>query len=99
MITDLKEIAKLAKKQNDANWRFRTFLKGTDLELEEVDAIVHKHYEEVSARIDCRECGNCCRVSQPVLNEDDITKLAIGLSFSRTNSGTHRMTAGMMNGD
>ncbi len=83
MITDLKEIAKLAKKQNDANWRFRTFLKGTDLELEEVDAIVHKHYEEVSARIDCRECGNCCRVSQPVLNENDVTNLAIGLSFSR----------------
>ena len=83
LITDPKEVAKLAKQQEDANWRFRTFLKETDLELEEVDAIVHKHYEEVSARIDCRECGNCCRVSQPVLNEDDVTNLAIGLSVTR----------------
>ena len=83
LITDPREVAKLAREQEDANWRFRTFLKGIDLEPEEVDAIVHKHYEEISARIDCRECGNCCRVSQPVLNEDDVTKLAIGLSVTR----------------
>jgi len=37
--TDPKTVAKLAKKREEANWRFRTFLKGIDLEVEELDAI------------------------------------------------------------
>ena len=49
LITDPKEVTKLAQEQENANWKFRAFLKGIDLELEELDAIVHKHYEEVSA--------------------------------------------------
>jgi Fe-S-cluster containining protein len=83
LITDPKEVARLAKEQEDANWKFRTFLKEVDLEIDELDAIVHRHYEEVSAQIDCRECGNCCRESRPILQEDDVTMLARGLNISR----------------
>ena len=83
LITDPKEVARLAKEQEDANWKFRTFLKEVDLEIDELDAIVHRHYEEVSAQIDCRECGNCCRESRPILQEDDVTMLARGLNIYR----------------
>jgi Fe-S-cluster containining protein len=82
LITDPKEVAKLAEERADANWKFRAFLKGVDLGIDELDAIVHRHYEEVSAQIDCRECGNCCRKSQPVLQQDDVVMLARGLNIS-----------------
>jgi Fe-S-cluster containining protein len=83
LITDPKELAKLAEERVDANWKFRAFLKGGDLGIDELDAIVHRHYEEVSAQIDCCECGNCCRESRPLLQQDDVTTLARGLNISR----------------
>lgn len=80
--TDPKLVEGLAKEREDQNWRFRSFLKGIDLEVEEVDAIVHKHYEAVSRQIDCCACGNCCRAVLPVLSEFDVTRLASGLKVS-----------------
>ena len=55
-------VAKRARERESANWRFRTFLKCIDLESEELDASVYRHYEEVAGRIDCSACGNRCRV-------------------------------------
>ena len=82
LITNPKEAARLAMEQEDANWKFRVFLKRVDLGMDELDAIVHRHYKEVSAQIDCRKCGNCCRESRPVLQADDVKMLARGLSTS-----------------
>ena len=56
-----------------------TFLKNADLEIEELDAIVHKHYEDVTSQIDCCACGNCCRQILPTLDNADVTRLAAGL--------------------
>jgi Fe-S-cluster containining protein len=78
--TDPKVVAKLAKEREDANWRFRSFLKGVDLDIKELDAIVHGHYEAVSRQIDCCACGNCCREALPVLHASDVSRLASGLS-------------------
>jgi len=83
LVTDAKVVAELARKRQDENWKFRSFLKGIDLEAREVDAIVHRHYEEVSNQIDCCACGNCCRQLQPVLQGDDVTRLAAGLEIPR----------------
>nr|VFJ62105.1 MAG: hypothetical protein BECKDK2373B_GA0170837_11073 [Candidatus Kentron sp. DK] len=77
--TDPKVIAKLAKEHEEDNWRFRTFLKNTELEIEELDAIVRGHYENVASRIDCCACGNCCREILPTLDDADVTRLAGGL--------------------
>ena len=77
--TDPMMVAKLAEEREEANWRFRTFLKGTDLEVEELDAIVHKHYEDVASQIDCCACGNCCREILPTLDDADVSRLATGL--------------------
>ena len=80
--TDLKKIKKTAKKKNDENWKFRSFLKGYDIEVEELDAIVHRLFEQVSGEIDCTACGNCCREISPVLEHEDIERLSRGLGIS-----------------
>ena len=77
--TDPKVVVKLAGEREDANWRFRSFLKGIDLEIEELDAIVHRHYEDVVRQIDCCACGNCCRKILPTLENADVSRLATGL--------------------
>lgn len=82
--TDPKVVAKLAEEREEENWRFRSFLKGVDLDIEELDAIVHRHYEDVSSQIDCCACGNCCREVLPVLHTSDVARLASGLNLSET---------------
>ena len=80
--TDPKVVARLAREREDENWRFRSFLKGVDLDVEELDAIVHRHCADVSSRIDCCACGNCCREALPTLSDDDVSRLAGGLGIS-----------------
>lgn len=77
--TDPKVVAKLAEEREEINWRFRTFLKNIDLKIEELDDIVHQHYEDVASQIDCCACGNCCRQILPTLDDADVTRLAAGL--------------------
>jgi len=79
--TDISTIERLAREREDANWRFRCFLKKCDLDEEELDAIVHDLYRAVSEQIDCLECANCCRVVQPLLKQRDITRLAGALGM------------------
>ncbi len=74
MEIDINKIAILAKEREDENWDFRTFLKGQD--DEEIDSIVYGIYQDVSSKIDCTACGNCCKIIQPILDKDDITKLS-----------------------
>ena len=59
MLTDLKIIARIAAEKEDENDDFRSFLKQQD--GEEIDAIVHKINDIVTAQIDCTLCGNCCK--------------------------------------
>lgn len=80
--TDPKVVARLAEAREDANWRFRTFLKGVDFEIKELDAIVRKHYEYVARQIDCCACGNCCRQILPTLSDADVRRLAAGLGIT-----------------
>jgi len=80
--TTLKRIEKIAKKKDDENWAFRTFLKGCDLSRAEIDARVHQLTEEVSAQIDCTKCANCCKQISPVLDQADVVHFAGGLEIS-----------------
>jgi len=80
--TDPKRIEVLARIREDANWAFRSFLKGCDVSIEKLDSIVHDLYETVSSQIDCQLCANCCRVVSPSLNTADIKRLATHLGFS-----------------
>ena len=77
--TDLKKIKETAEKKWDENWEFRSFLKGYDIEIKELDSIVHKLVERVSMEIDCTACGNCCKEVSPTLDQEDIERLSHGL--------------------
>ena len=89
---DPKVVAKLAEEREDANWRFRSFLKGIDLDIEEIDAIVHEHYEDVASQIDCCACGNCCRQILPTLDDADVIRLATGLGITPDEVVTQYLT-------
>ena len=84
METDLKKIKQLGKKKDRENWEFRSFLKFIDLEMEELDSIVHSIYKEVSLQIDCTKCANCCIEMKPVLNKEDIKRFSTGIDIPVT---------------
>ncbi|MFQ5649965.1 MAG: YkgJ family cysteine cluster protein [bacterium] len=79
---NLKTIERIGKERKDENWEFRSFLKQLDMEINEIDAIVHRITDEVSSQIDCTECGNCCKHVRPTLDDDDISRFASGLKIS-----------------
>jgi len=82
METDIKKIENIAKLKEKENWAFRSFLKGYDLTVEELDSIVNELNTAVSAEIDCTRCANCCKKVSPVFHEKDIQNLYkhIGIS-------------------
>lgn len=82
LFTDLSEIRRLADKLDNENIEFRTFLKNHDMDSWEIDNIVWEIYAEVSAQIDCTQCGNCCKVTLPVMDQDEIRVFATGLQVA-----------------
>ena len=81
--TDLDVIKRLAEKRFEANCEFRSFLKGLDIEIEDLDSIVHKIYFEISKQIDCTRCANCCKHVTPTLDDDDISRFSKSLSMNK----------------
>ncbi len=79
IVTDLNYIARMGEKNDYENVEFRTFLKGSDADL---DALVHQLTDTVSAQIDCTTCGNCCKHMKPNLDQADIAEFAQGLEMS-----------------
>ena len=72
MITDLVQIRRLGEKKREENLKFRRYLKSHVF----VERQFRKAAEEVQDRIDCRQCGECCRVTEVRIVERDIEKLA-----------------------
>ena len=72
--TDLNKIKKLSEQNHQANWNFRSFLKGYDATIEKMDSIVYELYQRISSEIDCTDCANCCKEIQPVLDQEDIKR-------------------------
>ena len=78
MITDLVQIKRLGEKKRDENGRFRKYMKSRVF----VERQFRKAAEEVTNAIDCRQCAECCRVTEVPLAERDIQKLAHFLGLS-----------------
>ena len=79
---DITRIEELARRKTDENWRFRRFLKESDLTVEAIDAIVHRLYKSVSQQIDCLTCANCCKMISPSLDSKDTKRLARSLDLT-----------------
>jgi hypothetical protein len=80
--TDLKKITYYAGKNDKINWRFRSFLKTVDKSMSELDRIVHGINEEVTAKIDCTTCANCCKKMSPLITKTEARALAAHLRLS-----------------
>jgi Fe-S-cluster containining protein len=80
LVTDPNEVQRLAKEAQDENWAFRAWIKSNaDLDDEQLMSVVHWLAEDVTARIECKTCANCCQVLAPSLDEDDMQRLAQAL--------------------
>ena len=72
MITDLVQIRRLGEKKRDENFRFRSWIKSHNF----VERQFRRVAQEVHDAIDCRQCAECCRVTEVQLAERDIEHLA-----------------------
>jgi Fe-S-cluster containining protein len=79
VITDLVQIRRLGEKNRAENLRFRRWIKSHTF----VERQFRRAAEEVQAAIDCRQCAECCRVTEVQLAERDVERLARYLGLSR----------------
>ena len=70
-----------AKKRENENFKFRTYLKG-HADVEELDSqFLHLH-NELFADYDCSKCRNCCKMYKGSIPEEDIEKDAEHLGIT-----------------
>lgn len=74
IVTDLTYIAAKAKEKQKENFAFRVFLKGLD--ADKTDRYVKEINNEVTSKIDCTQCANCCKQLEAGVTDDEIKKLA-----------------------
>lgn len=63
---NLKVIEEKTVHSKDENIAFTNFLMTQD--AEEIDKVVHQLNDEITPKIDCLECGNCCKNLRPAIN-------------------------------
>jgi hypothetical protein len=74
--TDSDRVRVLSEAKEEENWRFRAYLKGSNLSIAALDRLVWRHLEVVTRQIDCCACANCCKVVSPLLSTRDVRRLA-----------------------
>lgn len=78
--TNLERIRELAEEREEENWRFRTFLKRSE---RNIDVVVHRLVNEIVEQIDCRVCANCCIQLRPDVDEAYVEELTNIMAISR----------------
>lgn len=78
--TDLASIAEMATARETENEAFKDFLKSKDATA--IDKIVHRLNADISPKIDCTTCGNCCRSLMINVSDEEATNLAKHLQIS-----------------
>ena len=78
MITDLVQIRRQGEHKREENLRFRKWMKSHAF----VERQFRKAAQEVEEAIDCRQCAECCRVTEVQIVDRDIAKLSRFLGIS-----------------
>ena len=74
---DLEWLAQVSKDKLPSFFKLARQLKfRSELQIKAVSLA-----EVISDSIDCTSCGNCCRHSYPVLEEDEIEKISISMDL------------------
>lgn len=82
--TRLSSLRRLARVRRDENLDFRAYLKELPFSSRAIDSATHHALKQVSSRIDCTQCANCCREKQPLLGPNDISRLARATNLTAT---------------
>lgn len=81
LITDPAEVERLAAELEE-NWAFRNWIKlNFDPGDNRLMPVVRRLTKEVTARIDCTQCANCCRMTTPSVDIQDMERLAVALDL------------------
>ncbi len=72
---DLDKIREFAAHRKEENAHFKLSLK--TIPIKQVDEMVRKLNEEISAAIDCTACGNCCKQLEPPVDQEELERLAV----------------------
>lgn len=78
--TDLASIAATAAIRETENECFKDFLQSKD--TAGIDTIVHRLNAEITSKIDCTTCGNCCRSLMINVSDEEANNLATHLQIS-----------------
>jgi|SRR5579871_2480916 len=78
MLTDLVQIRRLGEKKREENLRFRKYLKSHNF----VERQFRSAGEDIGKQMDCRQCAECCRVTEVQLAERDVEHMAHFLGMS-----------------
>ena len=90
--TDLEQIAALAEAGEDELHDFRLFLKRQDKEA--IDERVHRLNDEISSRIDCTNCGNCCKTLMVGILPEERPFFAAHFKLSSQEAGEQYLATG-----
>lgn len=71
-----------AKKKENENFKFRTFLK-CHADEDELDRQFLRLHKELFADYDCSKCRNCCKMYKGSIPEEDIERDAKHLGITR----------------
>jgi uncharacterized protein len=75
----VEHAAAMGKINEDENEHFRDFLEQNDPDM--IDELVMAMNEQVSAKIDCTQCGNCCRALMVNITPPETERLAAHLNM------------------
>ena len=81
LLVDHKLLNLLSKDNWNDNWNFREYLIN-HVEPGSIDRKAQQLDREVTAKIDCTKCGNCCRESKPSLSAGELDRLATAKGIS-----------------
>jgi uncharacterized protein len=72
--TDLQQIAQLADQREEENDYFQSFLASQD--AASIDARVFALQADITPKIDCRQCGNCCKTLMIEVTQPEADRVA-----------------------
>ncbi len=71
---DLLKIETLSNERKQDFFNLKEAIK--KVSVNKLDEIVHPIVDSITKKIDCTQCGNCCRYQEPGVNDDEIKRLA-----------------------
>ncbi len=74
LLLDLSHIKAQAKKKESENSAFAKFLR--QFPSSTLDPLVESLCDELEPKIDCKQCGNCCKSLYPAAHEHELLALA-----------------------